>query len=68
MSRCINVVQNINVSPTTIPIQHRLLTSRALHHYYSSAQECTARKIKIEKEKNGKELTIANGSKLRTLG
>ena len=28
---------------------------------YVSAQECVARKIKIEKEKNGKELTMADG-------
>ena len=27
---------------------------------YVSAQECTARKIKIEKEKNGKELTMCS--------
>ena len=35
---------------------------------YVSAQECAARKIKIEKEKNGKELTMADGSKVKTIG
>ena len=35
---------------------------------YVSAQECTARKIKIEKEKNGKEPTMADGSKVGTIG
>ena len=34
---------------------------------YVSAQECVARKIKIEKEKNGKELTMADGSKVKTI-
>ena len=34
---------------------------------YVSAQECAARKIKIEKEKNGKELTMADGSKVKTI-
>ena len=32
---------------------------------YVSAQECTARKI--EKEENGKELTMADGSKVKTI-
>ena len=35
---------------------------------YVSAQECATRKIKIEKEKNGKELTMADGSKVKTIG
>ena len=35
---------------------------------YVSAQECAARKIKIEKEKKGKELTMADGSKVKTIG
>ena len=35
---------------------------------YVSAQECKVRKIKIEKEKNGKELMMADGSKVKTLG
>ena len=35
---------------------------------YVSAQECVARKIKIENEKNGKELTMADGSKVKTIG
>ena len=32
---------------------------------YVSAQECAVRKIKIEKEKKGKELTMADGSKVK---
>ena len=43
-----------------------LINSGATRNYVS-AQECTARKIKIEKEKNGKELTMADGSKVKTL-
>ena len=35
---------------------------------YVSAQECTMRGIKIEKEKDGKELTMADGSKVKTIG
>ena len=35
---------------------------------YVSTQECAVRKIKMEKEKNGKELTMADGSKVKTLG
>ena len=35
---------------------------------YISAQEWAARKIKIGKEKNGKELMMADGSKVGTLG
>ena len=34
---------------------------------YVSVQECATRKIKIEKEKNGKELTMADGSKVKTI-
>ena len=34
---------------------------------YVSAQECTMRKIKIEKKKNGKELTMVDGSKVKTI-
>ena len=35
---------------------------------YVSAQECAVRGIKIEKEKDGKELTIADGLKVKTIG
>ena len=35
---------------------------------YVSAQECAARKLKIEKEKNGKELTMVDVSKVKTIG
>ena len=35
---------------------------------YISAQECAARKIKIKKETNGKELTMVDGSKVKTIG
>ena len=35
---------------------------------YISAQECAARGIKVEKEQGGKELTIADGSSVKTLG
>ena len=35
---------------------------------YVSAQECVARKIKIEKEKNGKKLMIDSEPKVRTIG
>ena len=35
---------------------------------YVSAQECTERQIKVKKEKNGKELTMADGSKVKTVG
>ena len=35
---------------------------------YVSAQECAVRKNKIEKEKKGKELTMADGSKVKTIG
>ena len=35
---------------------------------YISAQECAARRIKIEKEHGGKELTMAEGSSVQTLG
>ena len=35
---------------------------------YISAQECTARRIKIERGQGGKELTMANGSSVKTLG
>ena len=35
---------------------------------YISAQECIARKIKIENEKNGKELMMADGLKVKTIG
>ena len=34
---------------------------------YISAHECVARIIKIEKEKGGKELTMADGSNVKTL-
>ena len=44
-----------------------LIESGAIGNYVS-AQECAARKIKIEKEKNGKELTMADGFKVSTIG
>ena len=44
-----------------------LIDSGATENYVS-AQECAARKIKIEKEKNGKELPMADGSKVKTIG
>ena len=44
-----------------------LIDSGAIGNYIS-AQECIVRKIKIEKKKNGKELTMDDGSKVKTLG
>ena len=35
---------------------------------YISAQECATRRIKIEKEQGGKELTMADRSSVKTLG
>ena len=46
----------------------RMLIDSGATGNYVSAQKSTARKIKIEKEKNGKELTMADGSKVKTLG
>ena len=46
----------------------RMLIDSGTTGNYVSAQECAARKIKIEKEKNGKELTMADGSKVKTIG
>ena len=46
---------------------HMLIDSGTIGSYVS-AQECTVRKIKIEIDKNGKKLTMADGSKVRTLG
>ena len=46
----------------------RMLIDLGTTGNYVPAQECAARKIKIEKEKNGKDLTMADGSKVRTLG
>ena len=46
----------------------RMLIDSGVTWNYVSAQECAARKIKIEKEKNGKELTMADGSKVKTIG
>ena len=46
----------------------RMLIDSGTTGNYVSAQECIARKIKIEKEKNGKELTMADGSKVKTIG
>ena len=46
---------------------HMLIDSGATGNYIS-AQECTARRIKIEKEQGGKELTMANGSSVKTIG
>ena len=45
----------------------RMLIDLGMTGTYVSAQECAARKIKIEKEKNGKELTMADGSKVKTI-
>ena len=46
----------------------RMLINSGATGNYVSAQECTTRKIKIKKEKNGKELTMADGSKVKTIG
>ena len=46
----------------------RMLINSGATGNYVSAQECVARGIKIEKEKNGKELTMADGSKVKTIG
>ena len=46
---------------------HMLIDSGATGNYIS-AQECTTRRIKIEREQGGKELTMANGSSVKTLG
>ena len=46
----------------------RMLIDSGIIGNYVSAQECITSKIKIEKKKNGKELTMADGSKVRTLG
>ena len=46
----------------------RMLIDSGTTGNYVSAQECAARKIKIEKEKNGKELTMFDGSKVKTIG
>ena len=46
----------------------RMLIDLGATGNYVSAQECVARNIKIEKEKNGKELIMADGSKVKTLG
>ena len=35
---------------------------------YISAQECTARRVKIEREQGGKELMMVDGSNVKTLG
>ena len=40
----------------------RMLIDSNVIGNYVSAQECVARKIEIEKEKNGKKLTMADGS------
>ena len=45
-----------------------MLIDLAVIGNYLSAQECAMRNIKIEKEENGKELTMADGSKVRTIG
>ena len=46
----------------------RMLIDSSTTGNYVSAQECVVRKIKIEIEKNGKELTMADGSKVITIG
>ena len=35
---------------------------------YISAQECSARRIRIEREQGGKELTMVDGFSVKTLG
>ena len=45
-----------------------MLISSGATGNYISAQECTARRIKIEKEQGGKELTMADVSNMKTLG
>ena len=47
---------------------NRMLINSGATGNYVSAQEYVARKIKIEKEKNGKELTRSDGSKVKTIG
>ena len=44
-----------------------LIDSGAIGNYVS-AQECAKRKMKFEKEKNGKEMTMADGSKVSSIG
>ena len=46
----------------------RMLIDSGMTGNYASAQECATKKIKIEKEKRGKELTMADGSKVKTIG
>ena len=46
----------------------RMLINLGVTGTYVSAQEYAVRKLKIEKEENGKELTIADGSKVSTIG
>ena len=46
----------------------RMLIDSGATGNYKSAQECAARRIKIEREQGGKELTMANGSSVKTLG
>ena len=60
--RTLELAGRIGKRPVRMPID-----SGATGNYVS-AQECIARKIKIEKEKNGKELTMADGSKVKTIG
>ena len=46
----------------------RMLIDSGATGNYISAQECAARRIKIEREQEGKELTMADGSSMKTLG
>ena len=46
----------------------RMLIDSGATGNYISAQECIARRIKIEKEQEGKELTMVDGSRVKTLG
>ena len=46
---------------------HMLIDSGATGNYIS-AQKCAARRIKIEKEQEDKELTMADGSSVKTFG
>ena len=45
----------------------RILIDSGATENYVSAQECAMKKLKTKKEKNGKELTMVDGSKVRTL-
>ena len=46
----------------------RMLIDLGATGNYILAQECAARRIKREREQGGKELTMADGSSVKTLG